>query len=193
MPIVGRVLDPDGKALPAAKIYVRNSHWFNRGDESRAVEQPGVAGPDGRFLIDLNPTKSDAPIGDGPPWHEALIAAVVPGYGPAWIKAGEAAQGGAELRLVRDDLPIRGRFLDTQGRPIANATVRVEWIAATLDGVDRDALLASGKLDWDGITAPTIRHPRGHARSGSAGTGPRQPTPKAGSRSAAWAGTLRPS
>ena len=159
VPIAGRVLDPDGKPLPAAKIYVRNSHWFDPGEESRAVEQPGVAGPDGRFLIDLNPTKSDAPIGDGPPWHEALIAAVAPGYGPAWIKAGEAAQGGAELRLVRDDLPIRGRFLDTQGRPIANATVRVEWIAATLDGVDRDALLASGKLDWDGITAPTIRRP----------------------------------
>jgi RNA polymerase sigma factor (sigma-70 family) len=159
VPIAGRVLDADGKPLPAAQIYVRNSHWFDHGEESRAVEQPAVAGPDGRFFINLDPSKSDAPIGEGPPWHAAMIAAVAPGYGPAWITAGEAAQRGADLRLVRDDLPIRGRFLDTQGRPAANATVRVEWIAATLDGVDRDALLASGKLDWDGITVPTIRRP----------------------------------
>ena len=157
--ISGRVLDPDGKPLPAARIYVRNNHWFDRGEESRAIEQSAVAGPDGRFFIDLDPSKSDAPIGDGPPWHEAMIAAVAPGYGPTWIKAGEAVQSGAELRLVRDDLPIGGRILNTQGRPVAHATVRVEWLAATLDGVDRDALLASGKLDWDGITVPTIRRP----------------------------------
>ncbi len=159
VPIAGRVLDPDGKPFPAAKIYVRHNHWFDRGEESRAVEQPAVTGPDGRFLIDLDPSRSDAPIGDGPPWHAAMIAAVAPGYGPAWITAGEAAQSGAELRLVRDDLPIRGRILDTQGRPAANATVRVEWMATTRDGVDPDALLASGKLDWDGITTPTIQRP----------------------------------
>lgn len=145
--------------MPSAKIYVRHNHWFDRGEESRAVEQLAVTGPGGRFLINLDPSRSNAPIGDGPPWHAAMIAAVAPGYGPAWITAGEAVQRGAELRLVRDDLPIRGRILDTQGRPAANATVRVEWIATTLDGVDRDALLASGKLDWDGITTPTIRHP----------------------------------
>ena len=159
VPIAGRVLDPDGKPLPSAKIYVRHNHWFDPGEASRAVEQPAMSGPDGRFLINLDPYKSDAPASDGPSWHEAMIAAVAPGYGPAWIRAGEAAQSGAELQLARDDLPIRGHILDTQGRPAANTTVRVEWLAATRDGVDRDALLASGKLDWDGITTPTIRRP----------------------------------
>jgi RNA polymerase sigma factor (sigma-70 family) len=157
--IAGRVLGPDGEPLPAAKIYVRHSHWFDRGEESRAVEQPTTAGPDGRFRIDLDSSKSDAPIGDGPPWHAAMIAAVAPGYGPAWITAGEAVQGGADLRLVRDDLPIRGRVLDSQARPVAGAAVRVESLALTRDGVDLDALLASGKLDWDGMRVPTIRQP----------------------------------
>ena len=158
--IAGRVLDPDGAPLPAAKIYVRHSHWFDRGEESRAIEQPTTAGPDGRFRIDLDPSKSDAPIGDGPPWHAAMIAAVAPGYGPAWITAGEAVQGGAELRLVRDDLPIRGRVLDSQARPVAGAAIRVEFLGLTRDGVDLDGLLASGKLDWDGSMVPTIRRPQ---------------------------------
>src|SRR5262249_7769612 len=76
-----------------------------------------------------------------------------------WVNAGDAARGDAELRLVRDDLPIRGRILDTQGRPVAGASVRVERIARTLDGVDRDALLASGKLDWDGTYVRSIQRP----------------------------------
>ena len=58
--IAGRVLDPEGQPLPAATIYVRHSHWFDRGEESRAVEQPTTAGSDGRFRIDLDPSKSDA-------------------------------------------------------------------------------------------------------------------------------------
>jgi RNA polymerase sigma factor (sigma-70 family) len=157
--IVGRVLDPDGKPVPAAKIYVRHSHWFGLGEEGRAVEQPASSGPDGRFRIDLDLSKSDAPVGDGPPWHAAMIAAIAPGFGPAWITAGEAAQRGAELRLVRDDVPIRGRVLNSQGRPVAGATVRVESLSLIRDGVDLDALLASGKLDWDGMRVPTVRWP----------------------------------
>ena len=125
----------------------------------RATEQPTSSGPDGRFLIDLDPSRSDGPVGDGPPWHAAMIAAVAPGYGPAWITAGEAARKGAELRLARDDQPIRGRVLDSQGRAVAGATVRVAFLGLTRDGVDLDALLASGKLDWDGSMVPTIRRP----------------------------------
>ena len=156
VPIAGRVVDPDGKPLPAATIYVRHSHWYDWGQEARAVERVATAGPDGRFRFDLDPAKSDAPVGDGPAWHSAEVAATAPGYGPAWVEAGAAARGGVELRLVPDGPPIHGRFLDTQARPIAGATVRVERLATLLKGVDRDALLASRKLDWDGIHVRSI-------------------------------------
>ena len=51
------------------------------------------------------------------------------------------------MRLVRDDVPIRGRVVDPQGRPIAGATVRLCRIATVKDGVDLDAMLASGELE----------------------------------------------
>ena len=37
--------------------------------------------------------------------------------------------GEATLRLVRDDVPIRGRLLDSQGRPAAGVVVRIDSIA----------------------------------------------------------------
>ena len=88
--------------------------------------------------------------GEGPAWHSALIAAVAPGHGPAWIKAGDAARGTIDLRLVPDDLPIRGRVLDNQGRAVPRARVRVQFLARIREGLDRDALLTGGKLDFDG-------------------------------------------
>ena len=53
-----------------------------------------VSEPDGRFRFNLDKSSSDWTFSDGPAWHEAQIAAVAPGYGPAWIAAGIAAQGG---------------------------------------------------------------------------------------------------
>ena len=52
-----------------------------------------------------------------------MVAAVAAGYGPDWVALKEP---GAELtlRLVKDDVPIKGRVLDLEGRPIAGATVR---------------------------------------------------------------------
>ena len=85
------------------------------------------------------------------------------------------------LRLVRDDVPIRGRVVDPQGRPIAGATVRLRQIATVKDGVDLDAMLASGELDndqtaaWYGDYNDAI-WPGGHGTPG-------RPTPTAGSRS----------
>ena len=60
-------------------------------------------------------------------------------------------------RLVREDLPIRGRVLDSQARPVAGAAVRVEFLGLTRDSVDLVGLLASRKLDWVGLMVPTTR------------------------------------
>jgi hypothetical protein len=53
------------------------------------------------------------------------IAAVAPGFGPDWIALREANSGELILRLVKDDVPIKGRVLDLEGRPVAGVTVRV--------------------------------------------------------------------
>ena len=103
---------------------------------------------EGRFHFELDKASSDWPHGDEPAWHKAQIAAAAPGFAMAWVDAGSLVKGGeATLRLVRDDVPIRGRVLDTQGRPVAGATVQLRRIGVVKQGVDLDAMLASGECD----------------------------------------------
>ena len=151
-PVRGRVLDPDGKPVAGAEIFVRHNTEFGwsavdpapKGQKGRVA----ASDADGRFRFDLDKASSDWPYGDEPAWHQAQIAAVVPGLAMAWVEAGSLLKGDeATLRLVRDDVPIRGRVVDPQGRPIAGATVRLRQIATVKDGADLDAMLASGELE----------------------------------------------
>ena len=43
------------------------------------------------------------------------------------------------MRLVRDDVPVRGRVVDSRGRPVAGVVVRVRAIWEINDRVDLDA------------------------------------------------------
>ncbi|MEJ7637641.1 MAG: carboxypeptidase regulatory-like domain-containing protein [Singulisphaera sp.] len=107
-----------------------------------------VSDADGRFQFELDKASSTWPYDDEPPWHKAQVAASAPGLGLAWVEAGSLADGGeATLQLVRDDVPIHGRVLDTQGRPVAGVSVRLGQVGVLKDGVDLDAMLASGEVD----------------------------------------------
>jgi RNA polymerase sigma factor (sigma-70 family) len=156
-PVRGRVLDPDGKPVAGAEILVRHFTEFGwtpddpapRGQKGRVA----VSDADGRFRFDLDKASSDWPTDDEPAWYRAQIAAVAPGLALTWVEARSLLKGDeATLRLVRDDVPIRGRVVDPQGRPIAGVTVLLGQIGTIRDGADLDAMLASGAVD-DGQTA----------------------------------------
>jgi RNA polymerase sigma factor (sigma-70 family) len=159
-PVRGRVLDPDGKPVAGAEVLIRHftpSGWsWTRPEMGRRGQRGRVAtsAADGRFHFDLDKESSDWPWGDEPAWHQAQIAAVAPGLALAWADAGSLLKGDeAILRLVRDDVPVRGRVLDAQGRPVAGSTVRIRQIAALANGVDPDAMLALGELESDQTAA----------------------------------------
>ena len=150
-PVRGRVLDPEGKPVEGAGIYIHHyslmpaiaatSTTPPRGGSVRVA----ASGRDGSFRFDLDRSASDFPYRDYPVWHEAQIAAVAPGYGPAWVQPRALLKGGeAEWRLVRDDVPIRGRVVDPQGRPIAGVSVFARELFEPAQGVDLDEVLASG-------------------------------------------------
>src|SRR5262249_32282005 len=49
--------------------------------------------------------------------------------GPDWVDLGpRRPDGEVTLRLVKDDVPITGRVLDLEGRPVAGAFVGVAWV-----------------------------------------------------------------
>jgi Sigma-70, region 4 len=153
VPIGGRVLDPDGKPTAGAEVYVRPADETALLNDPTAVRQKGrvaVADVAGRFHFEIDKASSAVSFDGGPGWHKALIAAAAPGFAPGWVEAGGVVEEGeATLRLVRDDVPVRGRVLDSQGRPVAGVVVRIRTIWELKDGVDRDALLASGELPED--------------------------------------------
>ena len=172
-PVHGRVLDPDGKPVAGAEIYVH--HFANdlmasaTSNTVPSYQSGRVAASDagGRFRFDLDKAASDFPYRDDPAWHSAQIAAVIPGYGPAWIKAGTLLNGEeATLRLVRDEVSIRGRVLDTEGRPAAGVTIHAREIREADEKADKDALLASGTLDF-ARTASSFAGPNWLGRQGT--------------------------
>jgi RNA polymerase sigma factor (sigma-70 family) len=156
-PARGRVLDPDGKPVAGARVYVRPyaERAWSENDPMTARQKGHVASTDanGRFHFELDKGASDGSFWRGVTgWHKAQIAVAAPGFAPAWVEAGDMVKRGEmALRLVRDDVPVRGRVVDSQGRPVAGVVVRIRAIWEVNDGVDLDSMLASGAVDVENM------------------------------------------
>jgi beta-lactamase regulating signal transducer with metallopeptidase domain len=112
----GRVVQPDGNPAAGARVY------FTRSSAPPPAEPQATTGRNGEFEFSV-----PADVLFGALWLR--IVAVKPGYGPAWIAAEELKKtSGLTLTLATDDLPIEGRLLNLEGRPVVGATVRVESI-----------------------------------------------------------------
>ena len=157
-PVNGTVLDPDGEPVAGAKVYVR--HHFENGKPPQlpmaAWENGIVARTDeaGRFHFNLGKAPGELTSEGEPSWHQSKVVAAAPGFAPAWVEAGALIKGGeATLRLVKDDVPIRGRVLDSQGRPVADVAVRIRVIGAVKDEVDLETMLASSAMAADKVAS----------------------------------------
>src|SRR5262249_49145833 len=72
---------------------------------------------------------------DGSIWSRACIVATAEGYSPGMNLPSElASAGNLTLRLAKDDVPIQGRILDLQGKPIPGVTVRVDALSMPTPG-----------------------------------------------------------
>src|SRR5262249_30994140 len=111
--VAGVVLGPDGQPCAGAKLFLAGR--VEATDKGR--RQLGTADDRGRFQLTLAPDERE---------KDNLLVASGAGVGPDWVgtrglKMGEEIT----LRLVRDDVPITGRLLDLEGRPLANISVQV--------------------------------------------------------------------
>jgi RNA polymerase sigma factor (sigma-70 family) len=136
--IQGRVLDPDGKALEGARVFLPGTVW---GDAKKAGTLVDIkSGAEGHFRFTLE----RAQLVRG-----RSLVAMAQGYAPAWIEADKIGKDDVTLRLAKD-LPIRGRILDLEGRPIKGVTVKVRRVAAAPEG-DLAPVLKSMQRDGNRV------------------------------------------
>jgi protocatechuate 3,4-dioxygenase beta subunit len=121
----GRVLDPEGKPFVGAKLYLRYQNF-------KETEYPvqAASDADGKFSFAFKRSLLDE---SSPNTSWFVVLAAAEGYGPDWTfqaKPGAAAE--LNLRLVKD-VPIGGRILDVNGKPVKGAKLRIEHTEAWAD------------------------------------------------------------
>jgi RNA polymerase sigma factor (sigma-70 family) len=143
-PVAGRVLDPAGKPVAGAKLFVpayKSLHPVSYDDVD--VRTAATTGADGRFTAAAVPLwANDA---------KAYVIAYAPGFGVGWAEIDDMknpkALGDLTLRLVRD-VPVTGRVINTEGRPVPGVSVAVAAID-TPPGDKLDNYLAGWQRDID--------------------------------------------
>jgi hypothetical protein len=125
--LVGRVLDPSGKPAAGAKLLLVG-----------ASEQPrdlGVSAADGSFKVSVPAPKKG---------ESHYLLAQVAGAGIDFFRVPESGTSEAvELRAVQDNT-IRGRIINTEGKPVAGAKVSVIQLGVYADN-SLDSFLAAMK------------------------------------------------
>jgi RNA polymerase sigma factor (sigma-70 family) len=139
MTVAGRVVDPAGKPVAGAKLFVpRLKKNPPNQPEDIGVEEVGASDADGRFTVTVKRP-------DGFP--RTYLIAHADGFGVDWIDFEKGKpDGDVLLRLVKDQ-PISGRLLDTEGKPLAGVAVGIRAIYVP-DGEKLDDYLSAWKKSW---------------------------------------------
>ncbi len=131
----GRVLDPRGRLVAGARVYLD----YLRISMTPSITYPpalrsrATSGPDGRFQFAVPKSEFNARAVD--PWRNAVVVATAEGFGPGVSDSDEPDFGrDLAVRLAPDDVPVAGRVLDLEGRPIAGVSVRVDNVQAPSGG-----------------------------------------------------------
>jgi RNA polymerase sigma factor (sigma-70 family) len=117
----GRVLGPDGRPVPGAKLYMTLA-WGYPHEPSPSPEY-ATTGTDGRFQFAV----PEAEFGD----QFTVVAATAPNYGAGWASVSpEDTPDELTIRLADDGVPITGQIIDLEGKPVPGATLRLMQINA---------------------------------------------------------------
>jgi RNA polymerase sigma factor (sigma-70 family) len=148
----GRVVGPDGQAVPGAIVRA-----FQPIRDDRPAPE-ATSGPDGRFFLQIaRPSPRIASILVNNSTASPRIVASASGFGPGLAEALPKPGASYELtiRLVTDGPPIEGRIIDLEGRSVAGARVMVErlWFAEGIDLSTHIETNQEGSVRgiWDGL------------------------------------------
>ncbi|HKB02631.1 MAG TPA: sigma-70 family RNA polymerase sigma factor [Gemmataceae bacterium] len=121
--VAGRVLGPDGKPVAGARVWLVVP-WV----KAREVAK---SGDDGTFRFTPDDT-------DGAKLTESeWVIRVVAVHDQFGVALPDPRASDLDLRFVKDEVPVRGRVLDLQGKPVAGVTVTPRRVqAASRESLD---------------------------------------------------------
>jgi beta-lactamase regulating signal transducer with metallopeptidase domain len=146
----GRVVDPDGKPFSGAGLHLA---YHGRGPDA-PVRVRTTSDAAGRFQFvvargDLDPVREPADF--------AQVVATADGFGPGWENTFTLIANGPKpdsrnltIRLARDDVPISGRFVDLEGRPLPGVTIQPDRILEAKNG-DLSPWISASKSGNEGM------------------------------------------
>jgi TIGR03009 family protein len=123
----GRVLNPADKPVAGAKLYQAFRVEFIEQGPPPAPRLRGTSDADGRFHFTVSKAEFERD-----PKEVLQVIAVKDGFGPDWADLAKLDGQSVTLRLAKD-MPITGRIVDLEGRPIRGATIRLVALMTTLD------------------------------------------------------------
>jgi hypothetical protein len=162
--LTGRVVGPDGKPVEGARVY------FARYVLRRPPAQPSpvvTSDAQGRFRLRVSRTGYPEEYMKGV-WMQGAVVAVGQGNAFGWAGADSADKLTNVTIKLSSDVPITGRVLDLQGKPIAGVSVQVRGVRVRQDGGDLKDLVERLNKRQDAPSHPEIwLHPAplGVARS----------------------------
>jgi RNA polymerase sigma factor (sigma-70 family) len=140
----GRVLSPEGKPVEGAKVFLVDD------PNTMPLKAQAATSADGRFRFTLPVAQIRLPYYPDNRWDNVYMLAMADGFGPALVAVHDpAAAGERTLRLVPDDVPIKGRVLTLEGKPVVGAKVRIGHLSLPNKG-DLTAWLEDLKGSKDG-------------------------------------------
>lgn len=138
--IAGQVVDPDGKPVGGGKVY-----WVAWGHSFLKPQHRATTGRDGRFSFKFrHPAWTQHPSIEDFPGNYGYPVVITDGFGPGWTYQ---SRDFSNLKIITtpDTIPLHGRVIDLEGRPIAGVKISACTLAAAGDWKDLSPWIESNR------------------------------------------------
>jgi RNA polymerase sigma factor (sigma-70 family) len=139
--IQGRVVDPEGKPVSGAKLFeMRRTTAASSFCPDARLDAVGTTDAEGRFRVIVRRPDSDV---------QTYLFGHAAGFGVDWVDLSEGKRRAEVMLRLPQDVPIAGRIVNTEGRPVAGASVSIARIyVPTIEKLD-DYLKGGPDLFFD--------------------------------------------